>query len=89
MVEPRHGSCYNHLQPRASAPGPSLSQNQPHTNHMKRTFLPFLGAAALACATPCFADGAPAADEADSGARAVLASRDIGDPEANLCEEGR
>ena len=55
---------------------------------MKRTFLPFLGAAALACATPCFADDAPAADEADSGARAVLASRDIGDPEANLWEEG-
>ena len=88
MVEPRHGSCYNYLQLRASAPGPSLSQNQPHTNHMNRTFLPFLGAAALACATPCFADGAPAADEADSGARAVLASRDIGDPEANLWEEG-
>ena len=40
---------------------------------MNRTILPFLGAAAIACAVPCFADEAPAADQADSGAQAVLA----------------
>ena len=52
---------------------------------MNRTFLPFLGAAAFACAAPCFADDAP-----DPGAepQPVLASRDVGDPEANPWVEG-
>lgn len=52
---------------------------------MNKTALPLFGLAALACAIPSFADDAP-----DPGAapQAVLASRDIGDPEANPWVEG-
>ena len=52
---------------------------------MKRTAIPLFGIAALACAVPSFADEAP---DAGAGPQAVLASRDIGDPEANVWEEG-
>ena len=56
------------------------------SKHLLRTAgLPAAAAAVLACASPCIADEAPADSTV---AQAVLASRDVGDPEANIWEEG-
>ena len=52
---------------------------------MHKATLPLFGLAALACAIPSFADDAPAPG---AEPQPVLASRDIGDPEANIWEEG-
>ena len=80
-----HGPCYNPtpLPPRHAAAASPFETN-PNT-HMNRTALPLFGIAALACAVPSFADDAP---DAGAAPQAVLASRDIGDPEANVWEEG-